>query len=122
MKAGKFLVQVVIENKPYINDPEGETIHRDLVVKGGYAQVKSVRAAKMLNWPWKPRMFHGSINAPHSTARNSRWSSFIATVSAAASSALSSREFAARMLPVSSVAILAAAVGIARVCMLAASG
>ncbi len=44
----KFLVQVIIENKPYINDPEGETIHRDLLVKGGYSQVKSVRAAKML--------------------------------------------------------------------------
>ncbi|MGI0013335.1 MAG: phosphoribosylformylglycinamidine synthase subunit PurS, partial [Nitrososphaera sp.] len=27
----------MIENKPYINDPEGETIHRDLVVKGGYS-------------------------------------------------------------------------------------
>jgi phosphoribosylformylglycinamidine synthase len=45
---GKFMVQVIIENKPYINDPEGETIHRDLVVKGGYSQVKSVRSAKML--------------------------------------------------------------------------
>lgn len=44
----KFLVQVVIENKPYINDPEGETIHRDLVVKGGYSSVQSVRSAKML--------------------------------------------------------------------------
>lgn len=44
----KFVVQVVIENKPYINDPEGETIHRDLVVKGGYSNVQSVRAAKML--------------------------------------------------------------------------
>jgi phosphoribosylformylglycinamidine synthase len=39
---------VIIENKPYINDPEGETIHRDLVVKGGYSSVKSVRSAKML--------------------------------------------------------------------------
>ena len=29
----KFIVQVIIENKPYINDPEGETIHRDLIVK-----------------------------------------------------------------------------------------
>jgi phosphoribosylformylglycinamidine synthase subunit PurS len=48
LMAQKFLVQVIIENKPYINDPEGETIHRDLVVKGGYSQVKSVRAAKML--------------------------------------------------------------------------
>ncbi|HEV8405633.1 MAG TPA: phosphoribosylformylglycinamidine synthase subunit PurS [Nitrososphaera sp.] len=44
----KFEVQVVIENKPYINDPEGETIHRDLVVKGGYSNVQSVRSAKML--------------------------------------------------------------------------
>ena len=44
----KFIVQVVIENKPYINDPEGETIHRDLVVKGGYSNVQSVRSAKML--------------------------------------------------------------------------
>lgn len=44
----KFLVQVIIENKPYINDPEGETIHRDLVVKGGYSDVKAVRSAKML--------------------------------------------------------------------------
>jgi len=44
----KFAVQVVIENKPYINDPEGETIHRDLVVKGGYPNVQSVRSAKML--------------------------------------------------------------------------
>jgi len=47
-RIGKFLVQVIIENKPYINDPEGETIHRDLVVKGGYSTVKSVRSAKML--------------------------------------------------------------------------
>jgi phosphoribosylformylglycinamidine synthase subunit PurS len=44
----KFIVQVIIENKPYINDPEGETIHRDLVVKGGYPNVQSVRSAKML--------------------------------------------------------------------------
>ncbi len=44
----KFIVQVIIENKPYINDPEGETIHRDLIMKGGYPNVKSVRSAKML--------------------------------------------------------------------------
>ena len=44
----KFTVQVIIENKPYINDPEGETIHRDLVVKGGYSNVQSIRSAKML--------------------------------------------------------------------------
>jgi phosphoribosylformylglycinamidine synthase PurS subunit len=44
----KFIVQVIIENKAYINDPEGETIHKDLVVKGGYSNVQSVRSAKML--------------------------------------------------------------------------
>jgi phosphoribosylformylglycinamidine synthase PurS subunit len=44
----KFIVQVIIENKPYINDPEGETIHRDLVVKGGYSNIQSVRSAKLL--------------------------------------------------------------------------
>jgi phosphoribosylformylglycinamidine synthase subunit PurS len=44
----KYIVQVIIENKPYINDPEGETIHRDLVVKGGYSNIQSVRSAKML--------------------------------------------------------------------------
>lgn len=44
----KYLVQVIIENKPFINDPEGETIHRDLIVKGGYSKVHSVRSAKML--------------------------------------------------------------------------
>ncbi|MCI0557166.1 MAG: phosphoribosylformylglycinamidine synthase subunit PurS [Nitrososphaera sp.] len=38
----------MIENKPYINDPEGETIHRDLIIKGGYSNVTSVRSAKML--------------------------------------------------------------------------
>ena len=41
-------MQVVIENKPYINDPEGETIHRDLILKGGYSAVHSVRSAKLL--------------------------------------------------------------------------
>jgi phosphoribosylformylglycinamidine synthase PurS subunit len=44
----KFLVVVTIENKPYINDPEGETIHRDLITKGGYSNVESVRTAKTL--------------------------------------------------------------------------
>ena len=44
----KFIVQVIIENKPYINDPEGETIHRDLIVKGGYSNIESVKSSKML--------------------------------------------------------------------------
>jgi phosphoribosylformylglycinamidine synthase len=44
----KFLVVVTIENKPYINDPEGETISRDLITKGGYSNIESVRTAKTL--------------------------------------------------------------------------
>ncbi len=45
----RYLVNVIIENKPYINDPEGETILKDLIAKGGYSSVKAVRTAKMLN-------------------------------------------------------------------------
>jgi phosphoribosylformylglycinamidine synthase subunit PurS len=44
----KFIVLVTIENKQFVNDPEGETIHRDLVVKGGYSNVESVRTSKTL--------------------------------------------------------------------------
>jgi phosphoribosylformylglycinamidine synthase PurS subunit len=44
----KFVISVTIENKEHINDPEGETIQRDLVIKGGYSNVESVRTAKML--------------------------------------------------------------------------
>lgn len=43
-----FRVQVVIQNKPYLSDPEGETIYKDLIIKGGYSSVKSVRSAKLL--------------------------------------------------------------------------
>ncbi len=43
-----FLVLVTIENKPYVSDPEGETILRDLVVKGGYSNIKSIRSTKNL--------------------------------------------------------------------------
>src|ERR671912_2585219 len=44
----KFLVVVIIENKMYLRDPEGDTILRDLVVKGGYPSIESVRSAKTL--------------------------------------------------------------------------
>jgi phosphoribosylformylglycinamidine synthase PurS subunit len=43
-----FTVEIVIENKPAARDPEGETIWRDLVNKGGYNVVKSIRSAKLL--------------------------------------------------------------------------
>lgn len=45
-----FLVQVVIENKPGISDPEGETILKDLVLKGSYSSVKKIRSGKMLKF------------------------------------------------------------------------
>jgi phosphoribosylformylglycinamidine synthase subunit PurS len=43
-----FLILVTIENKRYVSDPEGETILRDLVVKGGYSNIKSVRTTRNL--------------------------------------------------------------------------
>jgi len=45
-----FEVQVIIENKPGISDPEGATILNDLVLKGSYSSVKKIRAAKMLKF------------------------------------------------------------------------
>ena len=44
----KFIVLVKIENKPYIDDPEGDTILRDLIARGGYVNIESVRCAKTL--------------------------------------------------------------------------
>ena len=43
-----YRVNVIIENKPTIRDPEGEVIMRDLMVKNGYTQIKGVRTAKLL--------------------------------------------------------------------------
>ena len=45
-----YSVDVIIENKPGINDPEGETILNDLVVKGKFSNVKKIRSAKMLKF------------------------------------------------------------------------
>jgi len=45
-----FMVHVVIENKPGISDPEGETILKDLVLKASFLSVKKIRAAKMLKF------------------------------------------------------------------------
>jgi len=43
-----FKVEIIIENKSSIRDPEGETILHDLLVKNGFTQIKDVRTAKML--------------------------------------------------------------------------
>jgi phosphoribosylformylglycinamidine synthase subunit PurS len=45
-----FKVNVIIENKPEINDPEGETILHDLILKRNNWPVKKVRSAKMLKF------------------------------------------------------------------------
>ncbi|RMF32099.1 MAG: phosphoribosylformylglycinamidine synthase, purS protein [Candidatus Nitrosothermus koennekii] len=44
----EYKVNVIIEPKPYLSDPEGDTILKDLIAKGGYSSVKKVRTAKML--------------------------------------------------------------------------
>ena len=45
-----YNVDVIIENKPGINDPEGDTILSDLVLKGKFSNVKKIRSAKMLKF------------------------------------------------------------------------
>ncbi len=48
MTPGSYVVEVIVENKPLARDPEGETIHQNLILKGGYNQVVGVRAGKLL--------------------------------------------------------------------------
>ncbi len=48
MSPASFTVEIVVENKPLARDPEGETIHHNLILKGGYSQVTNVRAGKLL--------------------------------------------------------------------------
>ncbi|HEY6535198.1 MAG TPA: phosphoribosylformylglycinamidine synthase subunit PurS [Candidatus Nitrosocosmicus sp.] len=43
-----FIAIVTIENKNFLNDPEGETILNDLILNSGYFDVKSIRTAKSL--------------------------------------------------------------------------
>jgi phosphoribosylformylglycinamidine synthase len=50
-----YTVYVTIENKPGINDPEGETILNDLVLKGNYSSVTKIRSAKMLKFTIKEK-------------------------------------------------------------------
>lgn len=45
-----FDVHVIIENKPGISDPEGETILNDLVLKGNNSNVSKIKSAKMLKF------------------------------------------------------------------------
>lgn len=45
-----YVVHVIIENKPNISDPEGDTILNDLVLKGNNPSVKKIRAGKILKF------------------------------------------------------------------------
>ena len=45
-----YTVHVIIENKPNISDPEGDTILNDLVLKGDNPSVKKIRAGKILKF------------------------------------------------------------------------
>ena len=45
-----FIVHVIIENKPNISDPEGETILNDLVLKNKNSSIKKIRAGKILKF------------------------------------------------------------------------
>jgi len=50
-----YNVHVTIENKPGISDPEGETILKDLVLKGNFSSVSKIRSAKMLKFKIKEK-------------------------------------------------------------------
>ena len=43
----EFNVTVIIENKPGISDPEGETILNDLVLKSKNSTVKKIRSGRL---------------------------------------------------------------------------
>jgi phosphoribosylformylglycinamidine synthase len=45
-----FVVNVIIENKPNISDPEGDTILNDLVLKSKNPSIKKIRAGKILKF------------------------------------------------------------------------
>ena len=44
------VVHVIIENKPNISDPEGDTILNDLVLKSKNSSIKKIRAGKVLKF------------------------------------------------------------------------
>ena len=45
-----YIVHVIIENKPNISDPEGNTILNDLVLKSKNSSIKKIRAGKILKF------------------------------------------------------------------------
>ena len=45
-----YIVHVIIENKPNISDPEGDTILNDLVLKSDNSSIKKIRVGKILKF------------------------------------------------------------------------
>jgi len=45
-----YVVHVIIENKPNISDPEGDTILNDLVLKSKNSSKKKIRVGKILKF------------------------------------------------------------------------
>lgn len=43
-----YMVEVIITNKKGVRDPEGEAIHKQLILRKGFNSVKGVRAGKYL--------------------------------------------------------------------------
>jgi phosphoribosylformylglycinamidine synthase PurS subunit len=50
-----FTVHVTIENKSGISDPEGDTILKDLVLKGCHKNISKIKTAKMLKFTIKDK-------------------------------------------------------------------
>ena len=50
-----FKVNVIIENKSGISDPEGETILNDLILKKGYSKINGIRSGKILKFKIKEK-------------------------------------------------------------------
>lgn len=50
-----YLVQVIIENKPSISDPEGATILDDLVLKDNHSPISQIRTGKILKFTIKEK-------------------------------------------------------------------
>jgi len=50
MNMPTYWVQVTIENKSGISDPEGETILNDLVLQGKFSSVSKICSAKLLKF------------------------------------------------------------------------
>ena len=44
----EYVLELVIESKPVLKDPEGATIANDLMRKNGFSSVQDVRTAKLI--------------------------------------------------------------------------